>query len=816
MPNIKTKLKAETPYVPIDIDDNETVIVTKKAEFGKSSDNIEKVKKSISMKKAVKWHIDEYAKQTKFKAMPNIDKAKIDNSKGSSLRMNSITTLKYTFNINTMDTIVVVMKLYDYNLKKETNYGTLFCEMIDNIPPVRRNLIPDNNVSGKVAFVFYSASPSHISADGEYRSKFSQYRSLSLAKNKFNSLWMDLEDYMTSAMSRRNWSLYTNFFYPQINQKTDSMNIEFAVKNELVSTTLLIISWFHAIFEEVIGMSKSHINREYTEIFLNYKDEDVKFMKGLINKYSSKMLESFKANVSHTTTRFYDECNYMQCGYKMIPLNVKELHDPMKLRYKPWREYFISAKCNDLVVNSVSPSFAIILDWFYIKNSTKGLYDNKSQYDRMKHSELAKNILKSLYEAQRGTYFAAEDTININKSGKQIKQWVNNKFRKLNSKISKPIDYSIEEIIMSDVTLAFASEFVGRTFADSFKLLHNNNQFNQMLGCPLSTNGYNMFAKYMFDICYGLLCANKRLGVIHGDLHLNNATIGQLYYLDQMSVNNKNHVNKTVYVINDDYQYVFPNNGYYASIIDFSRGIINPDFADKFRDTSLPRTQELITDLSEFRNCEVHNLLNLYIQLFPNKERQRDELVVLFKNNFEAVFKLLTCIDIYMFTIRLSRMLGRNESAVNKKAMKLLDNINRLAESYIATDMNHLFNETEVYKEKIIDSEYPIQTIIKKCFSEFNDGKEYKSIGIITDVYILDNPLTYSVDRYQNFPEIIKHVKYIDDDGKENAIKIVSEKRKANRKEYEKQKTKNLDIVNFIARRNVDNTDMRIIEAPSR
>jgi hypothetical protein len=563
-------------------------------------------------------------------------------------------------------------------------------------------------------------------------------------------------------------------------------------------------------------MSKSHINKEYTEIFLNYKEEDVEFMKVMITKYSSKVLESFKANVSHTTTRFYDEYNYMQCGYKMIPLNVKELHDPMKLRYRPWREYFISAKCNDLIINSVSPSFAIILDWFYIKNSTKGLYDNKSQYDRMKNSELAKNILRSLYEAQRGTYFAAEDIININKSGKQIKQWINNKFRKLNDKISKTIDYSIEEIIMSDVTLAFASEFVGRTFADSFKLLNNNKKFNKALGYPLNINGYNMFAKYIFDICYGLLCANKRLGVIHGDLHLNNATIGQLYYLDTASVTNINYTNKTVYVINDDFQYVFPNNGYYASIIDFSRGIINPTFVDKFRDTSLPRTQELITNLSEFRNGEVQNLLNLYIQLFPNKERQRDELVVLFKNNFDAVFKLLTCIDIYMFTIRLIRMLGRKESTINKKAMKLLDNINRLAESYIATDMNHLFNETEIYREKIIDSEYPIQTIIKKCFSEFNDGKEYKSIGVVTDVYILDNPLTYSVDRYQNFPEIIKHVKYTDDEGEEKSVKIVSEKRKANRKEYEKQKTKNLDIVNFIARRNIDNTDMRIIEAPYR
>jgi hypothetical protein len=787
--------KADRPVVPDMSSDTFSNVPHRVPESYKSAKELEKIQSSIPMDKALVWHQTEYAKQWKYSPLPNLAKAKVDITTGSSLRMSNITTMKYTFNVNTMNQTVVVMKLYDYNLKKETNYGTLFCEMIDDIPPVRKNLYNASAVVGKVVFTFYSASPSHISADGEYRSRYSAYRSLTAAKKEFSHIWNDLELYITNVKDMRNWSTYANYFYPG-NQ--ENMNIEFAIKNEMIPMTILIVSWFHTIYDEIIQMGKSHINPDFRDIFLNHKKEDIVFIKSMITKHGSVVVDKFRANVAHTSKRFYDVDTYMQCGYKMIPLNMQELRDPMKLRYKPWREYFVSSKINDLVINSVSPTFPITLDWFYIRNSRKGLYDNKSQYNRMKHSELAKNILDMLYNAQRGTYFASEDLLGINKTKKAVKTWINNKFKKLNDKIAEPINYSMVELITSDVTLSFASEYVGRTIADTINLLQTSKNLDNILGYPLNVKGYDYFAKYIFDIAYGLLCCNKRLGIIHGDLHLNNATIGALYYLTPEQVANKNKTNKVVYVISDKHQYVFPNNGYFASVIDFSRSILHPDETDKFRDESLPRTQKLIDDEGAFRNAEIRSLLNLYILLFPNKNRQRDELTVLFKKHFDAVFKLLTCIDLYMFTIRLTRLLSNLNIDVSAKALTLVDKINRLAEEYIATDMNHLINESDAYSQKIVDSPFPIETIISKCFPEYIDGAKYKSIGVITDVYVFDNPLQYSVDRYKNFPNIFKYVKYYDKNGIVE-IKKVTEKRKTNRDEYETQKLRNLDVVSFIA-----------------
>lgn len=787
--------KKDRPVVPVDDSVEDQPVVYKQAHYDKSLAEIEKITSSIPLDKVVEWHQTEYAKQWAYAPMSRLSKTKVEYNKGSALRMINLSTMKYTFNINTMNQIVVVMKLYDYNLKKETNYGTLFAEMADDIPPVRAKLYTEDSIIGKVAFTFYSASPSHISADGEYRSRYSRYASLSDAKREFSSLWNDLELYLVKVIDRRNWSLYTNYFYPG-----DGMNIEFAVKNETIPMTILIVSWFHTIYEEIVQMSKSHINPDYREIFLNYKKQDVEFINSLITKHGKNVVEKFRGNVSHTAKTFLNINAYMQCGYKMIPLNMREVQDPMKLRYKPWREYFVSVKINDLVINSVSPTFPVTLDWFYIRNSSKGLYDNKSQFNRMKHSELAKDILKVLYEAQRGTYFASEDTSNV-KTSKQVKQWLNNKFKRLNNKIAEPINYSMEELIMSDITLAFASEYVGRTVADTMNLLQSSKRLNNVLGHPLAVKGYDYFAKYIFDIMYGLLCVNKRLGVIHGDLHLNNATIGPMYYLNEKLVHNKNKVNKVVYVVDDKAQFVFPNNGYFGAVIDFSRSVIDPDTADKFRDESLPRTQKLISDEDEFRHGEIQSLLTLYLLLFPNKKEQREELVVLFKNNFDAVFKLLTCIDVFMFTIRLTRLMSNLDTSPSNKSMNLIDKINRLAEEYIATDMNHLINEPNVYGKKILDDDFPIQTILKKCFLEYIDGITYKDMGTVTDVYILDNPLQYSLDKHKNFPEIFKQVKYTKSKGQSLVtIKKVAEKRKANRDEYETQKLHNLDIVTFLAK----------------
>lgn len=766
----------------------------KKDEERESHKIIGKIRNEIPMDKHIEWYYNEYAKQVEFNKLPNIKKSAVNLTNGPILRMQNISVMKFLYTYNTMDMVIVVMKLYDVNLRKETNFGTLFCEIIK---PGEADLYFD--VLGNVAFTYYSTSPSYISCDGEYRSQFVRFRALATTKRNFSEIWNEVETYVNRIVIRRQWSIYPNYFYPKVEQAEKNTEVEFAVKHESVPMTLLLISWFNTIYDSMVGMTKTHINQTYKDIFLKEKDADIAFIKELIRKYGEETIDAFKINMIDIQRNFQGNKKHMQCGYKMIPLNMKEVQDPLRIRYKPWREYLISNKCNDFVINSIAPGFSIILDWFYIKNSKKGLYDNKSQYDRMKNSEIAKDILRILYEAQRGTYFASENLQGINKTAGDIKNWVNPKFKKLKEKIDDPINYSIEEIIMSEVTLAFANEYVGRTFADCVTLVGSSKIFDSMIGHPFKDSGYDYFAKYVFDICYNLYCINSKLGLIHGDFHLNNATIGALYNPGKDFVLNKDKANRVVYVIDDEYQFVFPNNSYFGCLIDFSRAILNPHKYDLFVDKSIPSNYQLVADVDKFTANEINTLLSLYIQLFPNKQKQKDELIVIFKNHFNAVFRLLTCIDLYMFSIRLSRLLKSAMYPIGKRCIELIDKINKLAEVYITTDMNHLIGDPAGYSKKILSEDYPILSIIKKSFPEYIDGQAFKNIGVITDIYCYNNDFKHSLAMYDTYPDFLKYAKYVDDKGVLVDTQVVSEKRYNLRKRQERMKLANLEMMNFIA-----------------
>jgi hypothetical protein len=581
----------------------------------KLKEQVSNIQNDIPIEKHKQWFQDEYMKQWQCQKLATLSTAKIDPTHGSLVRMGALSIMKYMFNYNTMDTIIVVFKLYDTPHRKETNYGSVFCEIVDNMTPEHKSHLMPDAIVEHVAFTFFSAAPSFNSCDGEYRPRFSNYNSYLRAKRDYHDIWTDLEAYVHRIRVRREWSLYASYFYPKLEQESRNIEVEYAVKSETLPVMILIITWFHAIYEELVGISKAHTNENFKAIFLGDDlADDIEFMKSMIKKFGEQQIDDFRAHLHHTSKNFRQIKQYVHCGYKMIPLNIKEVQDPLKIRYKPWREYFISNRCNDLVINSICPSYSIILDWMYIKNARKGLFDNVSQYNRMKHSELAKDILQTLYEAQRNTYFAVEGTEEVIKTPATIKQWISSKFKKLNEKIEDPINYSIEEIIMSEVTLAFVSEYVGATMSDILSMIQKSKIFDAFLGHPFRDVGYDYFAKYMFDICYGLLCINSKFGVIHGDFHLNNATIGSLYHGDAEIVANKNKVNKVAYILDDDLQLVFPNNTYFGCVIDFSRSILNPSMSDVFKDKSLPLNYQLVSNQDKFKASEVNSLLTLYIQ----------------------------------------------------------------------------------------------------------------------------------------------------------------------------------------------------------
>lgn len=189
--------------------------------------------------------------------------------------------------------------------------------------------------------------------------------------------------------------------------------------------------------------------------------------------------------------------------------------------------------------------------------------------------------------------------------------------------------------------------------------------------------------------------------------------------------------------------------------------------------------------------------------MFPNKMRQQEELIVLFKNNFDAVFRLLTCIDLYMFTIRLSRFLRQSDILNIQKNVMLIESINRMAEKFITVDMNHLINDPDGYGNKIMNEEWPILSIIKKIFYEYLDGNIYgNNLGVITDVYIYNNEMKYSLSHYDRFPDWMKYAKY-NDNGNLININEVETARKRIRNEHEQITRNNLEMVNYIAKRHI-------------
>ena len=742
------------------------------------------------------WCYQKYQELWKFNPMNNIKNLPINIEHSSIIRMFNLNILKYINLYNSMDTIVIVFKLYDGNINKETNYAILFAYLYESA-------VIKIESKRRVNFSFYSCGPSYISCDGEYRSKFNWFNNVEISKTiLFRQLWIDLEDYVKNKCISRKWINTISYFYPKINEERKNIEIELLIKEKKINMTLLVISWFNETYNAMFNLQEIHINENFKEIFYKYAEEDIEFLKLIIKKYDSNTIENFKSYISINNKKsLHNKIDnlYLNQGIKMIPLNIKEVQDPIKLKYKPWREFLITQRTGDLVINAIAPGFAIIGDWMYIKNSKKGLFDNISQYKKMQHSEIAKDIVHILYEAQRNTYFA-KSTIDVeSKSEKRFKEWVSGKFKKLNEKINNSIDYCIEDIIMSELTLAFTSEYLGRTIADTIKIIEFNEKYDSYIGNPLSNKGYDYFAKYMFEICYNLYCMNTKLGIIHNDLHLNNAVLGAIYYSsykDKMKIKNPS----VLYVVDNEHQYLFPTTGYYTGIIDFSRSIIHYEKYNLFQDQSLPKTYNIVSNVVEFKNNEINNLLNIFIQMFPSRIKQKEELVVLFKNHYESVFRLLTTMDIYIFSLRMIKILNESNYKVNKKCIELLDQMNKLSEFYITTEMNHLINNPENYSKIILNREYPIHTIMEKCFYEYINSNKKTTI---IDIFVHSNEIKYSLDKYELFPPIIKEFNTIVNN-KVVRNDVVSNNRKIIREYYENIKTKNLDMMNYISKRHLE------------
>ena len=238
-------------------------------------------------------------------------------------------------------------------------------------------------------------------------------------------------------------------------------------------------------------------------------------------------------------------------------------------------------------------------------------------------------------------------------------------------------------------------------------------------------------------------------------------------------------------------------------MIDYSRCIILPDKIENLHDKSLPKSYTIIKNLNEFHKNQVEMLLRLYIHYTSDSEHSKDELRILFRNKFEAVFKLLSVTDVYGFTQKMLMVFKLNESNVikpHKQNIELLQKINKRAGRFLIEEMNNLISNT-AYEETISKMEWPILTVIKSCFGEYLISDK-TTIGNIVDVFDVNNELKYSLTKYDKFPEIISNPKSIVgskiiDLSNNPGVKLLSKVRI----EHEAEKNKGMKIVNYIATR---------------
>lgn len=713
--------------------------------------------------------------------------------------------LAYYFNFDTVNTITSIFKIKSLISKtkddKDTTVDTIFGfgfydirknEKYHNIRTKLYNT--DKNIIPK----FIIINGGYDSRDGEYRNGLITHQSIDLIqspvfeKYHLSELLYDIKNYIKQKLYIRGMGVYEDFFYPS---EDVQMSVNYKDSYENIERVYIYFSfaWFKFFNDKKLDIIPNHLNKKYIELFTNnetFMKEDESFFNSLCNKYSKKSFIIFRYTLNNFINFHFKKDDQIEIilqynikyGQKLIPLSISEVSNPFSIIKKPWREYLISLRLSDYVLNNVSPGFAITNTWFYIKNSRKGLFDNEIQYDKLERSEIVEQISILLKRAQK---YASENEYNkYTKSNKKIiKSFVVNKFKTLAEKINDPIVYANDEILMSNVALNIISEYVGRTFYDMVILSQKSLYYNELLGNPFGNFENNYFKKYMFEICYNILCLNQKGGIIHGDLHLNNVT-------GKPSKYNVDYTNlKTLYIIDNENYYLMPNNNYNICIIDFSRSVISPDKINLYIDESLPKSFNSYNNLEKIQKDQIERLINIYTN-YTNSSTNIDELRFVFSTKFEAVFKLLTVVDIYGFTKKLATMFSMKNVKTNNKCITFINTINSDCKIFLYEYMNKLILDNN-FSSEILEMDYPLKSIIQKNFMSFRLSKSDHIKYDISDIFNMGNELKYSsniLEKYAPFMTLSASEKTLNE-----CISL--------RKDYEKLKKDNMSMINFIANR---------------
>ena len=663
-----------------------------------------------------------YKTKINFNEIEYKDSIKLDYLNSSINRYVKIIDIYNEIHLSKVNTIFTVLKLQrNTNI---LNYAFLY------------GILENNKVINK----FIITSNTLVSKDGMYSHRFINFENLTFKSKIIDKIC----DYLKQNLKHKEYKLLYEYF----NIYDD--NIKKSYSNILSDSNLLIkiysITWLIELYNMNKKNQEINMNNIYNSIIFTEKDK----------QYFNILYKDHKKEIYDLVILYkfftHDGKNRLEIGQKLIPFNYIQLKEYNNIIHFQWKEILINKIVYSLLYNINSPSFSIFIDWIFINNSNRNLYDNKEIYDKISYSDKIKSILQLLNKA--------------NSEFSEIYNQKKNEFiDSLIKKLKKIIKLSENKVLMSNISLCYLSEYSGKTVYDYFNKIKDKTLIHKNIGDLY--NNYDMFKKYMFEIIYSLYCLNLK-GIIHGDLHLNNVTLNK----KNLNINEESYViyniniNKNTDIINfinsysndninnsENTTFILPHLGTYPCIIDFSRSFI---LLKLISENIIEKERNNIR--AKFIKNEQQRIMSELKKIFPNfLKNNAHKLKFLLKNkNFNILFIYFSAFDIFKFSsnllIFINKYSTQNDITVNPEIIKLLDDISKKAYSYL---------------EKIIDEEsyiniesllFPNLEILIELFSSFkydstNSIKKKINKHLIIDIFSTDN-----IDFHLNANETIKEI----------------------------------------------------------
>lgn len=613
-----------------------------------------------------------------------------------------------------------------YNvLTSKTDYqSVVFRSMIDNKSTIYAILYYSEDILQS----YVALGPSLSSSDGEYRPYVVRLDMLLVYYELHIEIYEEIEKHIRDRLE--DMELLAMVFG---NDTKSSEKISQVCDESRYTIIFFSYVWLLMYWQYKYDMLPNHIYKPFVEIV--FKESDILY-KALASKFGEDKL----FEVIHYSAMFYYSEKYLKrgtksslrLGHKLIPLTVMDVKNFKNPKFRPWRELYVDNLVGKLVINLITPGVPFLGDYFFIKHSDHGMFDNDSMHTKLDYSIVGEEIIQSLVDTKQKTQKIVK-TPNIETDSIQEAQFLNMKFKAISDQLDTSIEYTKEELIMSGITMCKIVENIGFTVRDIVRI--GGKDYRTMIG-PLLTDP-QIFSKYIFEIVYTLGCLNSRLGIIQGDLHMNNAVIYP------MVKTNYTETNAVILYEIDGLYYKFPHYGAYGGIIDFSRAIlletqIQEDFNEEFANDVVYKQRS--------------SILAIYKMFFPDfYDKYSSKLNEALKDNYDAVFKIVSAIDTYRVLTDMTTILksARDNTKIHPKNIALVEKIKNTASTILTQNMQSLLTDNIEMKE------FPNMIIVKEFFKDFVVEK-LEPNETPCDLFSYSRPLKYDPGKESDFPDFMK------------------------------------------------------------